>query len=110
MFTFCLRLSDAERRAEILTYRGAEERLGRLLLQLAKTRGRAKPQVEGQVTLHVSHDELAQMAAMSRSHVTVTMGKLRRLGLVLYERNQPLMVNAPALTAYLVEIGSRQKR
>jgi len=104
MFTFCLRLSDAERRSEILTYRGAEERLGRLLLQLAKTRGRANPPVEGQVILHVSHDELAQMAAMSRPHVTVTMGKLRRRGLVLYERNQPLIVNAPMLNAYLVEI------
>ena len=110
MFTFCLRLSDAERRAEILTYRGAEDRLGRLLLQLAKTRGHAHPQLESQVILHVSHDELAQMAAMSRSHVTVTMGKLRRNGLVLYERNQPLVVNASALTAYLVEIDSRQKQ
>lgn len=109
MVTFCLRLSDAERRAEILTHRGAVERLGRLLLQLARTRGYAHPQVEGQVILHVSHDELAQMAAMSRSHVTVTMGKLRRLGLILYERNQPLVVNAPALTAYLVEIDLRQK-
>lgn len=103
MFTFCTRLSDAERRAEILTYRGAEERLGRLLLQLAKTRGRSHTQVEGQVTLHVSHDELAQMAAMNRSHVTVTMGKLRSYGLLQYERNQPLMVDVPALNTYLDE-------
>lgn len=103
MFTFCLRLSDAEGRVEILTYRGAEERLGRLLLQLATTRGRSKPQVEGQVTLHVSHDELAQMAAMSRPHVTVTMGKLRDRGLLRYERNQPLMVNVSALNFYLNE-------
>ena len=103
MITFCLRLSEAERRAEILTYRGAEERLGRLLLQLAETRGRVNPQVEGQVVLHVSHDELAQMAAMSRPHVTVTMGKLRSHGLVLYERNQPLIVSVPALNRYLAE-------
>ena len=103
MFTFCLRLSDAERRVEILTYRGAEERLGRLLLQLATTRGRSNPQVEGQVTLHISHDELAQMAAMSRPHVTVTMGKLRERGLLRYERNQPLTVNMSALNFYLNE-------
>ncbi len=51
--------------------------------------------------LHVSHDELAQMAAMSRSHVTVTMGKLRRQNLVFYERNRPLTVDVPLLTAYL---------
>jgi hypothetical protein len=41
------------------------------------------------------------MAAMNRSHVTVTMGKLRQHGLVRYERNRPLMVDVPALTAYL---------
>lgn len=109
MFTFCLRLSDAERRCEILTYRGAEERLGRLLLQLTTTRGRPNPKVEGQVTLHVSHDELAQMAAMSRPHVTVTMGRLRSRGLLQYERNQPLMVNVSVLNAYLAEVDPHQR-
>lgn len=110
IFTFCLRLSDAERRSEILTYRGAEERLGRLLLQLAATRGKSTPRRESQVILHVSHDELAQMAAMSRSHVTVTMGKLRSRGLVQYERNQPLMVNVSALNAYLAEIDLPERK
>lgn len=109
MSTFCLRLSDAERRSELLTYRGAEERLGRLLLQLARTRGQVNPQVEGQVTLHISHNELAQMAAMSRPHTTVTMGKLRRQDLVLYGRSQPLIVNVPALNVYLAEVNSRSR-
>lgn len=103
MFTFCVRLSDAERRSEILAYRGAEERLGRLLLQLAKTRGRTNTETKDEVTLHISHDELAQMAAMSRPHVTVTMGKLRDRGLLRYERNQPLMVNVSRLNCYLDE-------
>lgn len=80
--------------------RGAKERLGRLLLQLAKTRGHSSPGAE-QVTLHISHDELAQMAAMNRSHVTTTMGKLRDYKLVQYDRNQPLRVNVPALCLYL---------
>jgi Mn-dependent DtxR family transcriptional regulator len=53
------------------------------------------------VPLHVGHEELAKMAAMNRSHVTVTMGKLRKRGLVRYERNRPLVVDVPALTAYL---------
>jgi len=38
MFTLCLRLTDAERR--IVAHRGAEQRLGRLLLRLATSRGR----------------------------------------------------------------------
>lgn len=101
VLTFCIRLSDAERRAEVLAYRGAEDRLGRLLLQLAATRGQPSQQGESTVVLRVSHDDLAQMAAMSRSHVTVTMGKLRRQGLVDYARNRPLWVNVPQLTNYL---------
>lgn len=100
-FTFCCRLSDCLKRVEFLAYRGAEERLGRVLLHVAATRGKPSEKRVGQIILPVSHDELAQMAAMSRPHVTVTMGKLRRRGLVQYERNQPLTVDTEALNAYL---------
>ena len=108
IFTFCVRLSDAERRAEVLAHRGAEERLGRLLLQLAATRGQPSKDDKEQVLLRASHDELALMAAMSRSHVTVTMGRLRRNGLVRYGRNQPLLVNVPALAEQIS--GPRSER
>jgi CRP-like cAMP-binding protein len=101
VITFCQRLSDAERRNEVLAHRGAEDRLGKLLLHLVNTRGHSSTQENNKVVLHVSHDELAQMAAMSRSHVTVTMGKLRRQNLVFYERSRPLTVDVPLLTAYL---------
>ncbi|MBA3569807.1 MAG: helix-turn-helix domain-containing protein [Pyrinomonadaceae bacterium] len=53
------------------------------------------------IQLSVSHDELAKMAAMSRPHVTVTMGAFRRRGLVRYGRNCPLGVNVEALTKHL---------
>jgi CRP-like cAMP-binding protein len=99
VFTFCSRLSDAERRIEVLTHRNAEDRLGRLLLQLAVTPGTKG----GQVELRVSHEQLAQMAAMSRSHVTVTMGKFRRRKFVLYQRNGPIVVDTGALRSYLSE-------
>ncbi len=105
-FTFCCRLSDCQRRVEFLAYRGAEERLGRVLLHIAATRGKPSDAIEGQTVLPVSHDELAQMAAMSRPHVTVTMGKLRRRGLVNYERNKPLTVDTEALSVYLTGISS----
>jgi len=84
-----------------LAHRGAEDRLSKLLLHLVNTRGHSSAQENDKVILHVSHDELAQMAAMSRSHVTVTMGKLRRQNLVFYERNRPLTVDVPLLTVYL---------
>ncbi len=105
-FTFCCRLSDCQRRVEFLVYRGAEERLGRVLLYIASTRGKPDDALSGQTVLPVSHDELAQMAAMSRPHATVTMGKLRRRGLVNYERGKPLTVDTEALNIYLMGISS----
>ncbi len=105
-FTFCCRLTDCQSRLEFLAYRGAEERLGRVLLHLAATRGVPGATEKNQIVLHVSHDELAQMAAMSRPHVTVTMGKLRGRGLVKYNRNEPLTVSVEALSNYLTGISS----
>jgi CRP-like cAMP-binding protein len=61
------------------------------------------------VTLSLSHKELARMAGMSRSHVTVTMGRLRRRGLVKYVREGPLRVDVSALTLYLGRIVSGEE-
>jgi len=100
-FTLCERLSEMKLRVGVLAHRGAEGRLGRLLLQLAAPPGQQHTEGTNEVPLHIGHEELAKMAAMNRSHVSVTMGKLRRRGLVRYERNRPLVVDVAALTAYL---------
>jgi len=97
VFTFCERLSEAERRIEVLTHRDADGRLGSLLLQLATVPG----EQGGKVELRVRHEELAQLAAMSRSHVTVTMGMFRRRKLILYRRGSPMLIDVAALKAYL---------
>jgi CRP/FNR family cyclic AMP-dependent transcriptional regulator len=101
VFTFCKLLSDSQHRMEVLACRGAEERLGKLLLQLAISRRSKGNQKDGKTSLSLSHTELADMAAMSRPHVTVTMGNFRRLGLVQYGRNTPLLVDAQRLSAYV---------
>jgi len=100
--TFCLRLSDCETRSEVLAHRGAQERLGRLLLQLAgkglKTKTRRGTE---EVVVHATHAELARMAAMSRPHVTITVGHFRDRRLVRYDRGSPLVVRRQALATYL---------
>jgi CRP/FNR family cyclic AMP-dependent transcriptional regulator len=101
VFTFCKLLSDSQHRIEVLACRGAEERLGKLLLQLAISRRRKGDQENGKTALSLSHTELAEIAAMSRPHVTVTMGNFRRLGLVQYGRNTPLLVNTQRLSSYV---------
>jgi len=98
--TFCLRLSDCETRSEVLAHRGAQERLGRLLLQLARKGVRTKKRADG-VVVHATHVELARMAAMSRPHVTLTLGHFRDRGLIRYSRGAPLAIRREALTAYL---------
>jgi CRP-like cAMP-binding protein len=105
MFTLCLRLTDAEHRIEVMAHRGAEQRLGRLLLRLATSRGHERR--IGRVnttTVSVSHSELAQLAGMSRPHVTVTMGRLRRRELIRYAREGLVRVEVASLTAYLGRI------
>jgi CRP-like cAMP-binding protein len=108
--TLCMRLTEAEHRVEVFAHRGAEQRLGRLILRLGTSGARTSHVDRGKtVTLSVSHNELAQIAGMSRSHVTVTMGRLRRRGLVRYRREGPLRVDVPALTAYLGHIVRGEK-
>ncbi len=100
-FTFCKRLADAERRIEVLSHRGAQARLGRLLLQLAGSRSLESSDRQVEIKLPVGHDELARMAAMTRPHVSVTMGKLRNRGLVHYGRGRQLTVQVTRLVKYL---------
>lgn len=107
VWTYCVRLADAQRRVEILANRGAEERLGHLLLHLAVSRNQKYGEISKEkntVILPFSHSDLAKMAAMSRPHVTVTMNKLRGKGLIEYERNRPLTVNISTLRSHLTGI------
>jgi CRP/FNR family transcriptional regulator, cyclic AMP receptor protein len=104
VWTYCVRLADAQRRVEILANRGAEERLGHLLLHLATSQNQkygAPTEKIDVVTLPITHSQLAQMAAMSRPHVSVTMNKLREQGFVSYNRDLPLTVNVSKLKSRL---------
>lgn len=101
IFTFCERLTEAQRRIKVLASRNADARLGTLLLQLAALRGRHLKKNEGRVIVRATHSDLAQLAAMTRSHVTVTMGNFRSRGLIEYTRDRPIVINVPALRNYL---------
>ena len=107
-FTLCSRLADAERRIEVLSHRGAEARLGRLLLQLARSQGIETSERKDQVRLPVGHDKLARMAAMTRPHVSVIMGKLRARALLEYDRGSQLTVNVERLASYINQTAERE--
>ncbi len=94
----CERAVEAEARAEILTHRDAEGRLARLLLHLARIEEAASDR-DGPTRLALTHDQIARMAAMSRSHVSVVLGRFRERGLVDYTPGRPLTVDLAALHA-----------
>jgi CRP/FNR family cyclic AMP-dependent transcriptional regulator len=104
IFTFCIRLADAERRIEVLAQRSAKKRLGKLLLHLASARVSPDEAKKHEVVIPMSHDQLARLASMSRQQVTITMGSFRRLGVLRYERGRPPSIDVPALSSYLEEI------
>src|SRR5207248_2786885 len=108
--TLCFRLTEAEHRVEVFAHRGADQRLGRLMLRLGSLGSRdRRHDGKDTITLSLSHNDLARMAGMSRSHVTVTLGRLRRRGIVRYRREGPPRVDVPALTLYLGRLVSGEE-
>jgi CRP-like cAMP-binding protein len=97
----CVRLAQADRRLIMLARRSADERIGLLLLDRAAAAAEAEgaPSGFGQVTL--THVEIATAAAMSRPHVSVTLGRFRRKGLIKYRRNEAIVVNLQRLRTFL---------
>ena len=68
---------------------------------MARARTQTRDDLARDVPLPISHEQLSQTAAMSRPNVTVTLGRLRRRGVIRYKRGGPLVVNQKALAAYL---------
>ena len=103
--TFCRRIGDMERRIRTLTYRNARKRVALALIDLCELRGLGKEGGEGErVVLALSHAELAARIAMTRSHTTVVMTRLRAEGLVKYDRHSRLTVHLGRLRKIFGEI------
>jgi CRP-like cAMP-binding protein len=81
----------------------SEQRLGKTLLQLARTLGKRGPdslRIEHKIT----HEELASMVGTTRSRVSVFMQRFRNLGLVETSAEHFLIIKEKKLTAYLAHI------
>ena len=89
--TFCRRVADMERRTRVLACRDARKRLAMAIIDLCELRGAAKG-ASDRAVITVSHAELADRVAMTRSHTTVLMTRFRKQHLVSYRRNSALTV------------------
>jgi CRP-like cAMP-binding protein len=90
--TFCRRIADMERRTRVLACRDARKRLAMALIDLCELRGAANEGARDRAVITVSHAELADRVAMTRSHTTVLMTRFRKQHLVYYRRNSALTV------------------
>lgn len=100
----CIRLAQADRRQILLARRGADERLGLLLLDRAGAD--PQPPADGVGRVSLTHVEIATATAMSRPHVSVTLGRFRRKGLIAYRRHESIRVDLQRLRAYLEQLNT----
>jgi len=91
------RLAYAEDRAHVLVNHNAEDRVCALLEQLIARFGKSSRSKPGYAWTHFTHEQIAELAGLTRSHVTVIMSRLRSKGIVEYDRSTPLLVNLEAL-------------
>lgn len=89
---FCKRLGDLEERTQILALHDATQRLARLLAYLCRSRGDSVNGRASDISLTISHAELAAMSALTRPHVSLLMTQFRDRGWISYQRGTPVRV------------------
>jgi CRP/FNR family cyclic AMP-dependent transcriptional regulator len=91
-------LSYAEDRLRVLLNHDAEDRLCSLLEQLTQRFGHPSRDDPAWQRLQLTHAQLADLAGLSRSHVSLMMARLRGEGIIRYGWSRPLKVDTVALT------------
>jgi CRP/FNR family transcriptional regulator, cyclic AMP receptor protein len=81
----------------------SEQRLGKTLLQLARTLGR-KNHEKTHIELRISHDELSEMVGTTRPRISLFMERFRHLGLIESNKEHFLVIKENKLTDYLAQI------
>ena len=91
-----LRRKRVERRLKYLLFHSNRDRLIHLLLELAEDYGKQKD-AQIDLTIKLSHQELASIIGSTRETVTVTLGQLQAEGLIKVGRRRISLLNANRL-------------
>jgi CRP-like cAMP-binding protein len=87
---------DLEDHVERLLFRTVESRLAERILALAAQYGQPDPRGT-LITLKVTHAEMSRAIGATRETVTLTLGALRRRGLIDFDRRRILVRDATRL-------------
>lgn len=98
-----VRIADQQQVIANLVTVDSEQRLGKTLLQLARTMGKTDPN-SIRIELRISHEELSEMVGTTRPRISMFMQRFRNLGLIEMSTEHFLIIKENKLTAYLTQI------
>lgn len=100
-----MRIAEQQQVIADLVTVDSEQRLGKTLLQLARTLG--KQECGGRrIGTKISHDELSEMVGTTRPRISMFMERFRKMGLLGRDSEHFLVVNEGQLTEYLNQRGA----
>jgi CRP-like cAMP-binding protein len=95
-----VRIADQQQIIADLVTVDSEQRLGKTLLQLARTLGKKNEQ-STRIELKISHDELSEMVGTTRPRISLFMQRFRNLGLIETNLDRFLVIHEKQLASYL---------
>jgi CRP-like cAMP-binding protein len=98
-----VRIADQQQVIANLVTVDSEQRLGKRLLQLARTLGKKDPR-SIRIELKISHEELSEMVGTTRPRISGFMQRFRNLGLIETNIDRFLIIKENKLTDYLAQI------
>jgi CRP-like cAMP-binding protein len=98
-----VRIADQQQIIANLVTVDSEQRLGKTLLQLARTLGKKDPR-SIRIELKITHEELSEMVGTTRPRISMFMQRFHNLGLIETNSDRFLVIKENKLTDYLAQI------
>ena len=98
------RIADQQATIANLLTVDSEQRLGKILLRLARKLGKQDPR-SLRIEQRITHEELAAMVGTTRPRISTFMMRFRELGLIEFSAERFLIIKELKLSAYLGQGG-----
>jgi CRP-like cAMP-binding protein len=98
-----VRIADQQQVIANLVTVDSEQRLGKTLLQLARSIGKKDPH-SIRIELKITHAELSEMVGTTRPRVSLFMQRFHNLGLIETNKDRFFIIKEKKLTDYLAQI------
>ncbi len=98
-----VRVADQQQVIANLVTVDCEQRLGKTLLQLARSMGKKDPH-SIRIELKITHEELSEMVGTTRPRVSLFMQRFHNLGLMETNNDRFFIIKEKKLTDYLAQI------